>query len=164
MFYTEENPIFKQTPYGNWKHSCLEDALEKIEQIKRVPFGTLRILAPRVGLEPTTLRLTAECSTIELLRKIAQHLLCHNLKRNSTGFSTLNSLIRFKPILLSCCVVRTFKTAHKIFILTFSFLSVSKLTYHCAFWISLRPISNSQLHTLLYFHLCPIYLILSEGS
>ena len=26
--------------------------------------------APRVGLEPTTLRLTAECSTIELSRKI----------------------------------------------------------------------------------------------
>jgi hypothetical protein len=25
-------------------------------------------LAPQVGLEPTTLRLTAECSTIELLR------------------------------------------------------------------------------------------------
>ena len=44
------------------------------------------------------------------------------------------------------------------------FYPFSKLTYHCAFWISLRPISNSQLHTLLYFHLCPIYLILSEGS
>ena len=27
-------------------------------------------LTPRVGLEPTTLRLTAECSTIELSRKI----------------------------------------------------------------------------------------------
>ena len=26
------------------------------------------LLAPRVGLEPTTLRLTAECSTIELSR------------------------------------------------------------------------------------------------
>src|SRR6202051_1854987 len=26
------------------------------------------VLAPQVGLEPTTLRLTAECSTIELLR------------------------------------------------------------------------------------------------
>jgi hypothetical protein len=32
------------------------------------------ILAPQVGLEPTTLRLTAECSTIELLRsKMARH-------------------------------------------------------------------------------------------
>ena len=28
------------------------------------------ILAPQVGLEPTTLRLTAECSAIELLRNI----------------------------------------------------------------------------------------------
>ena len=60
---------------------------------------------------------------------------------------------------------RTLKTAHKIVTLTFPFFyPFSKLTYHCAFWISLRPISNSQLHTLLYFHLCPIYLILSEGS
>lgn|GEM_PF-3629568 len=35
------------------------------------PAGTARIviLAPQVGLEPTTLRLTAECSAIELLRK-----------------------------------------------------------------------------------------------
>ena len=32
------------------------------------------------------------------------------------------------------------------------------------FWSSPRPISNSQLHTLLYFHLCPIYLILFQGS
>jgi hypothetical protein len=30
----------------------------------------LKILAPQVGLEPTTLRLTAECSAIELLRSV----------------------------------------------------------------------------------------------
>ena len=29
---------------------------------------SLRLLTPQVGLEPTTLRLTAECSAIELLR------------------------------------------------------------------------------------------------
>jgi hypothetical protein len=29
-------------------------------------------LAPEVGLEPTTLRLTAECSAIELLRNILE--------------------------------------------------------------------------------------------
>ena len=28
----------------------------------------MKSLAPQVGLEPTTLRLTAECSTVELLR------------------------------------------------------------------------------------------------
>ena len=31
-------------------------------------------VAPQVGLEPTTLRLTAECSAIELLRNICAHL------------------------------------------------------------------------------------------
>jgi hypothetical protein len=31
-------------------------------------WNLLIYLAPQVGLEPTTLRLTAECSTIELLR------------------------------------------------------------------------------------------------
>ena len=31
------------------------------------------MLAPQVGLEPTTLRLTAECSAIELLRNNAAH-------------------------------------------------------------------------------------------
>jgi hypothetical protein len=30
--------------------------------------GSKKNLAPQVGLEPTTLRLTAECSAIELLR------------------------------------------------------------------------------------------------
>ena len=31
-------------------------------------------------------------------------------------------------------------------------------------WLSPRPISDSQLHTLLYFHLCPIYLVVFKGS
>ncbi len=31
-------------------------------------------------------------------------------------------------------------------------------------WSSPRPISDSQLHTLLHFHLCPIYLVLFKGS
>jgi hypothetical protein len=33
-------------------------------------------LAPQVGLEPTTLRLTAECSAIELLRSVV-HRMAH---------------------------------------------------------------------------------------
>jgi hypothetical protein len=32
----------------------------------------LILLAPEVGLEPTTLRLTAECSAIELLRSVLE--------------------------------------------------------------------------------------------
>ena len=31
-------------------------------------------------------------------------------------------------------------------------------------WTSSRPISNSQLHTLPCFHLCPIYLVFFKGS
>ena len=30
--------------------------------------------------------------------------------------------------------------------------------------LSPRPISNSQLHVLPHFHLCPIYLVVSKGS
>jgi hypothetical protein len=30
------------------------------------------LMAPEVGLEPTTLRLTAECSAIELLRSVLE--------------------------------------------------------------------------------------------
>jgi hypothetical protein len=33
-------------------------------------YDVLVFMAPEVGLEPTTLRLTAECSAIELLRNI----------------------------------------------------------------------------------------------
>ena len=32
-------------------------------------------MAPQVGLEPTTLRLTAECSAIELLRSVVERAL-----------------------------------------------------------------------------------------
>ena len=31
-------------------------------------------------------------------------------------------------------------------------------------WSSLRPISSSQLHTLLHFHLCPINLVVFKGT
>ena len=42
--------------------------------------------------------------------------------------------------------------------------SFASLAFAKCFWSSPRPISNSQLHTLLHFHLCPIYLIVSQGS
>ena len=31
-------------------------------------------------------------------------------------------------------------------------------------WLKPRPISNSQLHALPHFHLCPIYLVVFKGS
>ena len=36
-------------------------------------------------------------------------------------------------------------------------------TFPKPFWSSPRPISNSQLRTLLHFHLCPIYLVVFKG-
>ena len=37
---------------------------------------------------------------------------------------------------------------------------------HCLspLWLCPRPISNSQLHVLPHFHLCPIYLVVFKGS
>src|SRR5262245_59612128 len=48
-----------------------------------------QIVAPQVGLEPTTLRLTAECSAIELLRSIWwRSSYSRWLSRKSTGGQT----------------------------------------------------------------------------
>ena len=81
---------------------------------------TTRPSTPRAGLEPATTRLTAECSTIELSRKVE----------------------RFAP----------------------SKLHIIKQHFLEPFWSSPRPISNSQLRTLLPFHPCPIYLVVFKGS
>ena len=55
--------------------ACLSIIAHKSEQFRSAPafcfwdcLMMVGLLAPQVGLEPTTLRLTAECSTIELLR------------------------------------------------------------------------------------------------
>ena len=38
------------------------------------------------------------------------------------------------------------------------------LLHFSLLWLKPRPISTSQLHTLPYFHLCPIYLVVFKGS
>ena len=43
------------------------------------------------------------------------------------------------------------------------FFSSILFSYHL-FWLCPRPISNSQLHVLPLFHLCPIYLVVFKGS
>ena len=54
----------------------------------RVAFSSisLRIVAPQVGLEPTTLRLTAECSAIELLRNKRPHIVERTMCRARSAF------------------------------------------------------------------------------
>ena len=44
------------------------------------------------------------------------------------------------------------------------FLSLPSSSLYPTSWLSPRPISNSQLRTLLHFHLCPIYLVVFKGS
>ena len=38
------------------------------------------------------------------------------------------------------------------------------LLHFSLLWLKPRPISNSQLHALPHFHLCPIYLVVFKGS
>ena len=59
--------VAQQSEVGAYQKSTQATELEHSVRLrsKRKP---LKGLAPQVGLEPTTLRLTAECSAIELLR------------------------------------------------------------------------------------------------
>ena len=119
-----------------------------------IPYGIVPAFrqTPRVGLEPTTLRLTAECSTIELSR-IIYTIQIYSYQGNSPNALPLS----YRGLYF---LLRTFKTAYKISHLSFQIKTFFEPTVRT----SLRPISNSQLHALLHFHLCPIYLILSKGS
>ena len=67
--------------YGHIGSQSLPEAADVLGRFE-IPAGSLekspksvevengKELAPQVGLEPTTLRLTAECSAIELLRSV----------------------------------------------------------------------------------------------
>ena len=56
----------------------LEHCLRKT--FREAKFNSFCSKSPRVGLEPTTTRLTAECSTIELSRIIIKHILFYAFK------------------------------------------------------------------------------------
>ena len=137
-------------------------------------------LAPRVGLEPTTLRLTAECSTIELSRNIKRHvpskphIVLHPFSWTTVGSSNLFELpthsvaavtsnpLRFFSVpfasQISCLPLK--RSCMQASILAFP----SSMLLSSCFWSSPRPISDSQLHALPHFHLCPIYLVVFKGS
>ena len=76
------------------------------------------------------------------------------------GSSILSSPVQSNPVSLVklrlagffCC---TFKTSYRFPILMQTLFAV---------WSSPRSISNSQLHVLPHFHLCPIYLVVFKGS
>ena len=55
--------------------------------------------------------------------------------------------------------VHTLKTTHRTYSKLFSYLYISS-----DLWLNPRPISSSQLNISLCLHLCPIYLIVFQGS
>ena len=72
-------------------------------------------------------------------------------------------------ITLFCLKIYIPSKLHTEFLLLLSFhpfLGINFLLpiHSITFWLSPRPISNSQLHVLPHFHLCPIYLVVFKGS
>ena len=59
-------PPWKGGVLTAWPWSRIKKYKNELEQLSYCPISIL--ITPRVGLEPTTTRLTAECSAIELLR------------------------------------------------------------------------------------------------
>ena len=93
------------------------------------------------------------------------HTVYHILSDISTGnlLDVRSCFAAFSCFLPDCCrkfefalLIRTTRTLGFMLRLWLAFIKCS--------WSSLRPISSSQLHTLLCFHPCPIYLVVFKGS
>ena len=125
------------------------------------------LLAPQVGLEPTTLRLTAECSAIELLRnmKCGSDLLSRAVSSQVPsacwgltsvfGMGTGGTPRPLPPQRVNFFIGRlcTLTTAYETFKRD---LSSFLLLVFGSTKSSYRPISIVKLHTLLRFHRRPI--------
>ena len=124
---------------------------------KKKRYISISFLAPLVGLEPTTYRLTAERSTNwakEEYNKLATTYLPSKVTRK---------YFRHPKAWLLCSVwvqVFPFGSSHQKFFVHFLVhskihrqISSSKVNLS---WLSPRSISTGQLHALLHFHLQPI--------
>ena len=72
---------------------------------KKKRLTTVSLSAPQVGLEPTTLRLTAECSAIELLRNIS---ILFALSRERDYYTTFYKECQPLNFILLPCFVKNF--------------------------------------------------------
>ena len=124
-------------------------------------------LAPQVGLEPTTLRLTAECSAIELLRNKFRRRpnLPGRVQPSTFGAKRLNYCVRngnrWNPLAITTgnCLLfnpHTLKITQPSFATQeISFLPAHFLFLGLSFLVSARssprPISINNLHALLRF-------------
>ena len=146
-------------------------------------------MAPPVGFEPTTLRLTAECSTAELRRNMIRRDLFSRVVSNqiSSACESLTSVFgmgtgvaspSYSPEWLRALLLTAPSKLHRRYItfrkgmketgrllLRDESSRVSWITTRVTLflWSSLRSISTGQLHALLRFHIRPIYLIVCQG-
>ena len=155
-------------------------------------------VAPRVGLEPTTARLTAACSTDWAIEDYNKNTVLSLDYVSGTFFSTFKTAYSFlHPTKLNLFLVlrhynrlrsyaqmflpfrgHSYARCAHIFMLSRSNaimfpIRLLKVNFHrrlvihdtsSLLWSSPRPISDSQLHVLPHFHLCPIYLVVFKGS
>ena len=155
-------------------------------------------VAPRVGLEPTTARLTAACSTDWAIEDYNKNTVPSLDYVSGTFFSTFKTAYSFlHPTKLNLFLVlrhynrlrsyawmlllfrgHSYARCAHIFMLSRSNaimfpIRLLKVNFHrrlvihdtsSLLWSSPRPISDSQLHVLPHFHLCPIYLVVFKGS
>ena len=153
--------------------------MQFIRDTKRDVQMYVPIMAPQVGLEPTTLRLTAECSAIELLRNMesgsdllsravtSQVPSAHKGLTSVFGMGTGGSPSPLPPEISQG--LRTLKTAHPAFqhlalfnqsrfsvlsyaLLRWPLLRFSRSSFQLLLRSSPRPISIIKLQTLLLFH------------
>ena len=97
----------------------------------------------------------------EPLSEVRTHLHSFERPTHSVAAVTSNSLRFFSvPFAsqISCLPLK--RSCMQASILAFP----SSMLLSSCFWSSPRPISDSQLHALPHFHLCPIYLVVFKGS
>ena len=110
---------------------------------------------PRVGLEPTTPRLTAECSTIELSRNKTSYFM--NQKRNAYLTQAQSRFAIFKPAKAVLILLRRMRPP-------LSLRSIDLLCKSIPIRKSSRPISTPQLNMLPCLHSVPINVVVFNGS
>ena len=137
---------------------------------KKKRLTTVSLSAPQVGLEPTTLRLTAECSAIELLRNMKMRqrpTLPGRLQPSTIGVLRLNFCVRngnrWNPQAITTAMGELihFRACSSTLTTVYEPRSIFAISYW-SFWMgvlppnqlesSYRPISIIKLHALLHFH------------
>ena len=123
------------------------------------------VLAPQVGLEPTTYRLTAGCSTIELLRNILSGSDLLSRVISTIGAGGLHFRVRYGNGFLTSAIA----TGNLLFIYSFAyFWKISFINFSLENIISVRKLcflyTLGSLRSFGCRHLCAVMAFLSLSS